>query len=306
MIKNAIFFSPADPGEFLGFLTSDKTQNMMRDHAAPDGLAPQQEMGQGWDSGTPSANGPVASFSGLHAIRLKTLERKLPGAAIKREAEKEIKKQEQMQGGPLAAKEKREIKENVRWRMLPGAPIVESATMAYYDEKAQVLVVVASSDKKATTLLDGLRQLGDAVDEHHSFKRWMHDGAAESVMTTGIMNPEKLPTDWMIGDNCKLEGRDGIKATFTKSEPLLDHVKDHLSDGMLANELGLEVPEQAAFKVDADLKVKGIKFGDMVDQQLDELEDEDGYAEQATLTIEANAMRKVMDGMKKWFDVGAG
>ncbi len=303
MIKNVTpFFVDAD--RLANLMQEDNFLEAVAEHQAPNDLGPHQVSAHGWAPAFAGASQDVQSMSGLHFIRLKKLEKKLPGAAVKRAFDKEVEKTERDRGEPLSSNEKRELKENVMFRMLPGAPIVESAVIGYLDEANGVFHVLSSSDKDVSLFLDLLRQ---TAGQRMTFNRWMPSDSAERVMTGILRDASILPEGMILGESCKLEDQDGKTATFAKaSDTLSDDVVDHLDNGMIATQLELNQHGWVRFKVDKDLKVRSIKFGDEVDVEIDDAggeADDQATVIQATLSIEAAAIRKALANVQSLFDV---
>ena len=304
MIKNAIIYTPDDPIDLVYRLNSDEMTEAMEDRLCPDDLLDQQVEAFGW---VPSIGGSdlVASFDQLHFIRLKKLQRKLPQAAVKRAIDKRVK--EEMVGRKPSREEVRQIGETVTLEMLPGAPIVESFINAYFDERAGTFVILTSKESDSDLMLDQLRQVAADMDVRIKLHRWMGENVVNKLTRVLLDEMEMLSgelRDWNVADNCKLEDPlHGGKASFSGSDPLFDQVEEHIINGMIVTELGLEIPDTVAFKVDSDLKVKSIKFGDRVSDDIMDREEEDQFYEHSTLIIEAATIRTITNGLKRLFDV---
>lgn len=312
MIKNLIPCTPKNPDALLAMLTSEAVLEEMHENRVPEDLGPQQSEAYGWAYALPGSDDLVASFHDLHFIRLGKLQRKLPAAAVKREVDKRVAEYEQRMGDAPNRQETREIKESVRFAMLPDAPIVESSISAYYDKKANVFGVMASSEKDAELMLEAIRMLADSIQEElggnrPELRRWVPSVDPLKVLTSSVRE-DVAPAGWVIGNNCKLEAGDGKKANFSETDDLSDNVKDHILNGMVATELGFEVPGESAFKLDKNLRLKGLKFGDVVQERIEVAGDEADSSASAlmgTLTIEAEALRNVFGETKALMGVEA-
>lgn len=306
MIKNAIIYTPDDPVLFNAYdLRDPDMQDAMFERECPDDLMSQQLEASGW---VPSFDGKfISTIDQLHAVRLKKLEKKLPQAAVKRKVSEKAKKHEAETGYPPGRNEMQQFREVVLYEMLPDAPIVESYINAYFDERSRTFLILTSKESDAELMLEHLRQIATDIDSPLKLKRWMGDNIINKLthMVTGESDifVDDL-RDWHVGDNCKLEEPlHGGKASFTGSEPLLDQVQEHIDNGMIVTELGLEIPDTVTFKVDSDLKVKSVKFGMKVEDEIVDREDEDQFYERSTFIIQAATMRTITNGLKNLFDI---
>jgi recombination associated protein RdgC len=301
MVKNAIIYTPDDPAILSASLSDPHMDEVMQDRPCPEDLLSQQAEAFGW---APAMGDDfIVSIDQLHFIRLKKLERKLPQAAVKREIDKRIREMDREPN----RQETRQIGENVVLEMLPGAPVVESYINAYFDERAGTFIILTSKESDADLMLDQLRQIGADLDTSFKMKRWMGENTI-SKMTHLVTEESDVLVDelrdWCVGDNAKLEDpRHGGKASFTGSDPLLDQIEEHIHEGMIVTELGLEIPDTVTFKVDSDLKIKSVKFGDRVSDEILKRQEQDALYEQSTLIIEAATMRRITNGVKTLFDI---
>lgn len=279
MIKNAIIYSPDDPVNFANALKSHYMEDEMVFRPCPGDLMDQQIEAFGWVPGINNSTDYIVSFDQLHFIRLKKLERKLPQAAVKRKVEMRIMGMERKPN----REEKRQITENVVLEMLPGAPVVESYIPAYFDERAGTFVILTSKESDAELMLDQLRQVAAEMDAPFKLHRWIGENDV-GVLTRLVTSEGDILVndlrDWNVGDNAKLG-----------------------ENGMFIIELGLEIPDTVTFKIDADLKIKSIKFGDVVSDEIMDREEQDQFYEQSTLIIEAATLRTITNGVKKLFDI---
>ena len=102
----------------------------------------------------------VHATAGYLMICLKRQDKLLPSAVVNEELEEKALAIEESESRKLARKEKQSLKEEIMFSLLPKAFTRSSLQFAYISPKHNLLVVDASSDKRAEELLSELR---DAV-----------------------------------------------------------------------------------------------------------------------------------------------
>jgi len=147
-----------------------------------------------------------------------------------------------------------------------------SLQFAYISPRDQLLVVDASSVKRAEELLQQLRDaLGSLsviplVSKHQPIDvmtRWISSGQGES--------------GFELGEECELRDNADISSVIRcKNQDLAAaEIVNHLKTGMHVSKLALNWQQRLEFVVDEKLVVKRLRFSDIVQEQANDTEAED-------------------------------
>jgi len=202
-------------------------------------------------------------------------ERVLPAAVVRDELEYRIEEIEEREGRTLKRKEKAELKERVFGELLPRAFTRSILIRGYLDPEGGWLVVDAANAKRAETLVDLLREtLG-------SFQvRPLAVQQAPAPIMTSWLEGAGPGAGWVVGDECEL--RDPLEeGTVVRCKGMdlgSEEVANHLKAGKQVARLALEWQERLGFLLDQDLGVKRLRFLDLVQDEVAEVETDDAAA----------------------------
>lgn len=246
--------------------------------------------------------GSIAHIQGdLIALTLGGNDRILPASVVNAEVHKRISKIEDLENRRLGGKARRKLKEDVIFEMVPRALLKPFRLDAYLDLKRGIIVINTGSRKAAENFVSELRHaLG-------SFPA-MPLNAEESprkVMTGWLLDqPHDLPRELWIGDEVTLKEADdrGGVVKISRQDIVSDELKEHLTAGKMATDLGLTLGDKLSFVFDESLRVKKLKFLDASIEPLSQLESEDQNAELlARFTIMTGEIGQLFDVVEKAF-----
>ncbi|MGF2736012.1 recombination-associated protein RdgC [Marinobacter sp. DUT-1] len=238
---------------------------------------PQETSRQGWVAPLGKHGEQlVHSANGYHLISLRKEEKILPGPVVKEAVEERAEAIEIEQGRKVRRKEKDEIKEQVMLEMLPQAFSKNRRCYAYLAPQDGVLVVDAGSAKQAEDLASTLRKsLGSlpvrppAVEQSPAFT------------FTGWLNETiDLPASIALGSECELKdpSEDGGVVRCKGLDLKADEIRNHLEAGMQVTKLAVTWDDNVSFVLDEELGIRRLKFGETLQEQLDDVDADDAVA----------------------------
>ena len=238
----------------------------------------------------------VHSANGYHLIALRKEEKILPGPVVKEAVEERAEAIELEQGRKVRRKEKDELKEQVMLEMLPQAFSRNRRCFAYLAPKDGVLVVDAGSAKQAEDLASTLRKsLGSlpvrppAVEQSPAFT------------FTGWLNESiDHPANITLGSECELKdpSEDGGVVRCKGLDLKADEIRNHLEAGMQVTKLALTWDDNVSFVLDEELGIRRLKFGETLQDQLDDVDADDALAKfDAAFTIMTLELSRLIPGL---------
>lgn len=238
----------------------------------------------------------VHSANGYHLIALRKEEKILPGPVIKDAVEDKAEAIEIEEGRKVRRKEKEEIKEQVMLEMLPQAFSRNRRCFAYLAPKDGVLVVDAGSAKQAEDLASTLRtSLGSLPVRPPALEQ-------SPIFTfTGWLNETiDLPGTVVLGDECELKdpAEDGGVVRCKGLNLKADEIRNHLEAGMEVTKLALTWDDNVSFVLDEEMGIRRLKFGETLQDQLDDVDAEDAVAKfDAAFTLMTLELSKLIPGL---------
>jgi len=214
----------------------------------------------------------VHATNGYLMICAKRQDKLLPAAVINEELEEKALEIELRESRQLPRKERRSLRDEVYFNLLPKAFVRSSLQFAYISPRDQLLVVDASSVKRAEELLQQLRDaLGSLsviplVSKHQPI----------DVMTRWISSGQSEP-GFELGEECELRDNADISSVIRcKNQDLAAaEIVNHLKTGMHVSKLALNWQQRLEFVLDEKLVVKRLRFSDIVQEQANDTEAED-------------------------------
>lgn len=238
----------------------------------------------------------VHSAGGYHLIALRKEEKILPGPVVKEAVEERAEAIEFEQSRKVRRKEKDEIKEQVMLEMLPQAFSRNRRCYAYLAPQDGVLVVDAGSAKQAEDLASTLRKsLGSlpvrppAVEQAPAF-----------TFTGWLTETIDLPGSIVLGSECELKdpSEDGGVVRCKGLDLKADEIRNHLEAGMQVTKLALTWDENVSFVLDEELGIRRLKFGETLQEQLDDVDVDDAVAKfDAAFTLMTLELSRLIPGL---------
>ncbi|MDV3505393.1 recombination-associated protein RdgC [Marinobacter sp. M-5] len=270
--RNARVFRFTKPFDISAEALEEKLQG---DAFKPCG--PQETTRQGWVPPLGKHSDMlVHSTNGYHLIALRKEDKILPGSVVKEIVEERAEAIEIEQSRKVRRKEKDEIKEQVMLEMLPQAFSKNHRSFAYLAPQDGLLVVDAGSSKQAEDLASFLRKsLGSLPVRPPAVEQ------APAFTFTGWLNESiDLPGTIELGTECELKdpSEDGGVVRCKGLDLKADEIRNHLDAGMQVTKLSLTWEDNLSFVLDEELGIKRLKFGDTLQEKLDDVDADDAAA----------------------------
>ena len=271
--KNAIIYRISNPMSLMAQLATIE-QQLLPFQFTPCGS--QDTARTGWVPATAFSQTLVHQANGQYLLTVQRQEKILPGPVIKQELNARIAKLESEQGRKLKKTEKDSLKDEVLHSLLPRAFTKDSRTQLWIDITSGLIVVDASSARKAEDALALLRKsLGSLPVIPLTI-----ENPVELTMTEWV-KLGKVPGDYFaIGDAAELKAilADGGIARVKKQDLVSDEIKTHIEAGKLITKLALDWQQRVTFTLTDDAILTRLKFCDELIDQNDDIDREDVLA----------------------------
>jgi recombination associated protein RdgC len=218
----------------------------------------------------------VHATNGYLMLCLKRQDKLLPAAVINEELEEKALEIESREARQLPRKERRALRDEVYFSLLPKAFTRSSLQFAYISPRDQLLVIDAASAKRAEDFLQSLRDtLGSLsviplVSKHHPIEvmtRWVSSGQSESGFELGEEGELRDNADISSVIRCK------------NQDLCAAEIVSHLKTGMHVSKLALNWQQRLEFMLDDKLTVKRLRFADIVQEQASDSAADDAAAQ---------------------------
>ncbi|HFC29678.1 MAG TPA: recombination-associated protein RdgC, partial [Oceanospirillales bacterium] len=258
-------------------LDSEKfSEQLIEDKLKPCG--PQDLASQGWLSPFNMLREVFCWQSGqAQLIELGIEEKILPPSVVKTKLDEKVSTIKSETGNKPGRKQQTDMKQELLFELLPQAFTKLKRMGAYIDNDLNLLVVDSATQNAAENLVSQLRQtlgsfkaeaFGESSDMAMIMTKWITDGQA-----TG---------GFEFGSSLVLQTFDEAKSVIRAKNVnfLTDEMQRHIENGYLVTEIGLVFNDRIELKLTHDFAVKGIKFTDIV---LDDLSHESIESEEQLL-----------------------
>jgi recombination associated protein RdgC len=217
----------------------------------------------------------VHATNGYLMLCTRRQEKLLPPGVINEALEEKAVEIETREARQLPRKERRELRDEVYFSLLPKALLRSTLQYAYIAPREQLLIVDAASPKRAEDLLQQLRDsLGSLsviplTSKHQPLEvmtRWVADGRCD--------------TGFEIGEECELRDNNDVNSTIRckKQDPTSTEIVNHLGTGMHVSKLALNWQQRLDFVIDDKLVIRRLRFADLVQEQASDIEADDAAA----------------------------
>lgn len=266
--KNLCLFRLTEP---FTLNAGDLAEKLEALHFRPCGA--HETMSLGWTAPLSTAkNALVYATNGFMMICVKKQERVLPSAVVNEMVQDKVAEVEEQQGRKLSKKERSRLKDELIFDLLPKAFTFSKKMYAYIDPVRGWLVVDAASSKAAEDLLTLLRK---AI------------GSLPAASVNTVNNPVAVMTQWLVNqqppagitveDECELRSpeEEGGIIRCKRHDLALPEIQNHLDSGKEAIKLALNWGDRLSFVMDKTFSIKRLRFLDLVQDQLKDLDIED-------------------------------
>jgi recombination associated protein RdgC len=235
-----------------------------------------EESSFGWTSPLgKSSQQLVHCANGFIMLCGKKEERVLPAAVVNELVQEKILEKEEQQARKLSKKERTGIKDELIFDLLPKAFTFSRKTYAYIDPKDGWLIVDAASAKNAEDLVSLLRKSLSSLPAVpiNTIEKPV------KIMTQWLLNNQS-PDDIIIEDECELRSPEeaGGIIRCKRHDLALPEIKNHLDTGKEVIKLAIRWADRISFIVDENLAIKRLRFLDLIQDQVADIETGDEAA----------------------------
>jgi recombination associated protein RdgC len=212
------------------------------------------------------------SSSGAVLLALGHEGRLLPSSVVKDAVAERAREHEAKTGRKPGKRLRNEFKEAALAELLPRAFVRKSRTPYFLDSESGLMVVDSSSDKQLESCASELREaLGSFA------VRPLSANASLPFLMSQWLQTGELPEGFELGDECELKDpSDSASSVRCRRHDLsAEEVREHVRCGKQVSQLGLVYEQRIGFVLDAKLKLRKIKFLDLVQESLDQGADQD-------------------------------
>lgn len=270
--KNAIIYRISNPMSLMAQLATIE-QQLLPFQFTPCGS--QDTARTGWVPATAFSQTLAHQANGQYLLTVQRQEKILPGPVIKQELNARIAKLESEHGRKLKKTEKDSLKDEVLHSLLPRAFTKDSRTQLWIDVMIGLIVVDASSARKAEDALALLRKSLVSLP----VTPLTIENPVELTMTEWVRSGN-APAGFAIGDAAELKAilADGGIARVKKQDLVSDEIKTHIEAGKLITKLALDWQQRVTFTLTDDAILTRLKFCDELIDQNDDIDREDVLA----------------------------
>ena len=214
----------------------------------------------------------VHATNGYLMLCCKRQDKLLPVSVINEALEEKVGEIEAREARVLPRKERRNLKDEVIFNLMPRAFARSSLVFAYISARDNLLVVNAASAKRAEALIDDLREALGSLSVIPLAPKNLPIDIMTQWVTTG--QPSQ---GFALGEECELRDNADISNVIRCKNQDLSAVEilSHLKTGMHVSKLALSWQNRIECLLDEKLSIKRLRFSDLVQEQADEAEAED-------------------------------
>lgn len=295
MFKNVIAFRLAS----FDLSAEDLEEKLKADIKKPVG--PQEVSRMGFSSPFGRASDVlVHSANGCYLMCLAKEEKIIPGPVVKELLEEKVEAIEYEQSRKVRSKEKAELKEQIVLELLPKAFTKTTKTFGYVDTKNMLLIVDAGSAKKAEDFASFIRKsIGSLKARHVAVEM-----APGFVMTGWLKETVDVPAEFSIGGEASLvdPSEDGGTVNVKNIDLVSEEIQNHLDNGLMVKKMGVSFDNKLSFVLTDEIQLKKIKFGEEVNQEIDDqgAEDQMAYMD-ASFTIVSGVIAETIEAVLNAF-----
>lgn len=269
--KNILFYRFTKPFE----TTHDALENLLAENPFKP-CGPQDTYQLGWTTPLPKSEQHVHVTGAYWMICLQKQERILPSSVVNEQVQLKVNEIEEQQHRKVTRKEKTELKEDIIQQLLPRSFTRTVKFYAYICPSKGYMVINTSSAKVADEFTSYLRKtIGSLPIRVPAVNQ-----APSSVMNLWLTQKQALPTGFELGLECELTstGEDRGSIKYKGLELDTDQIENNISNGMEVTKQTINWNESISFLLGSDLTIKRIKFGDVMQDKLDDSGADDAAA----------------------------
>ncbi|WP_426416562.1 recombination-associated protein RdgC [Aestuariirhabdus sp. LZHN29] len=204
----------------------------------------------------------VHSTNGYLMLCARKEEKMLPASVVRDMVSDKVQQIEDAEHRKVYKKERDTLKDEITFDLLPRAFTRSGATYAFIAPRQGLLLVDASSVRRAEELVSYLRgSMGSLPVIPPALKH-----APASVMTQWL---EQTPSAFELGDEAELSepGDEGGVIRCKRHDLTAEEIRIHLEAGKQVNKVALGWNDQVRFLLSDDFTLKRLRFGEEIQEQ---------------------------------------
>jgi recombination associated protein RdgC len=253
----------------------------------------------GWTAPCPESEQLVHSSNGFMMICGKKEEKLLPSSVVNEIYAEKANEHEANTGRRLSAKQRKELKEEIIFDLLPRAFSHSRKTYTCIDVKGGWVVVDSASSNKAEDLLSCVRScLGSLPIVPLNTKQ------TPMFVMTEWLEKETRPAGIYFDEEVKLvcNDADGATAVCRHQDLSQPEIKKHLESGKQVVSLAMTWEERLSFVLHESLAVKRLQFLELVQSQVLDLDAETPQQRfDADFAIMTAELAEFLPKLVEWF-----
>ncbi len=268
MFKNLLFYKIADASKLP--LASEINEKLLSTAFVPCGAT--QELSYGFIPPR-EVNGLLCEpVNGQYILRFIIETKSVPGSVIAEKAQEAADLLQKYTGRKPGKKEIRDIKDEVKLRLLPAAFPKKSAFVVWIDPKAKTLGLDCASVNKGDHALSVL------VDKLGVALHLINTNTSPSAWMTQLLLSDDHEYDhgeFSVERECLLKstGEDAATIKFTRHNLNNDEIRKHIKEGKLPTELAFSRSGRIGFVLTESLRLKKIQLLDLEESNSEEAQD---------------------------------
>ncbi len=199
--------------------------------------------------------------------RMARQERLLPASVITEEVAEKVDEIEQRENRKVSSRERKDLREQVEFELLPRAFTRTQLMDAWIDTKDNWLIINTSSASRAEAFTKLMRKTIGTLPLD------LPETASTPVSKmTAWLQEDAPPAPFTFGQECvfKTPNEEKSSVTFKKHELICDELKTNLDAGKYVAQLELIWDEKVSFILTEDLLIKRLRFLDVMEEKMEE------------------------------------
>lgn len=239
--------------------------------------------------------------NGFTLICARREQRLLPSSVVKDAMEERIAAIEEAEARPVRAKEKRRMRDEITFELMPRAFTRSVDTFAYFAPAQGWLVVDAATPKRAEDLvvLLGHSLPHDPVDPYEPVL------SPTQLMTRWLEGRDKLPAGFELADECELRdpADEGALVRCLRQDLMAEEVRAHLKAHKFVQRLALTFEARLSFVLGAEMSLRRLRFLAVEELDADDQDDEIARFD-ANFAFMTTELKQLLERLQQVFGEG--
>lgn len=231
-----------------------------------------QEESVGWTPPRGQDHDPMMeAVNGQWIAKLMVERKSVPGSAVKNELERRCKEIEEQRGTAPGRRERKQLKEDIYFEMLPRAFAKRSSVMVWLDKANGLLIVGTASLSAADLVMVQVIELMKAANYDISIAALRTKVSPTTAMSEWLTTFE-APAGFSVDRDLELKLPDNEQSTVRYVRHALDieEVAEHIRSGKVPTQLAMTWDSRVSFVLTENFTVKKIELLDDIFVQSEE------------------------------------